>query len=132
MAFAISDPAVVINNEPVTLAPGSVVYTEGLGEQNIRAQSSGNGSVDQVYSDDVTTHFSMVKFAVYNVIDSIELMRTLKRNRNANVVTVSGVDPTTGSKITRTFNKAALLNDYEVAFGSDTTIELDFKSLPAV
>ena len=132
MSFAISDPAVVINNEPVSLAPGSVVYTEGLGEQNIRAQSSGNGSVDQVYSDDVTTHVSMCKFSVFNVIQSIELIRTLKRARNANVITVSGLDPVSGNKITRTFNKAALTNDYEVAFGNDSMIEVEFKSLPAV
>lgn len=132
MAFAISDPAVVLNNEPVNLAPGTVVYTEGLGEQSVRAQSSGNGSVDQVYSDDVTTHQSMCKFSIFNVIESIELMRRTKVNRNANVLTISGIDPTTGAKISRTFNKAALVNDYEVGFSNDSTIEIEFRSLPVV
>ena len=57
MSFAISDPAIVINNESVNIAPGTVTFTEGFGEQSVRAQSSGNGRVDQVYGDDVQTHF---------------------------------------------------------------------------
>ena len=102
MAFAISDPAVVLNNEPVNLAPGTVVYTEGLGEQSVRAQSSGNGSVDQVYSDDVTTHQSMCKFSIFNVIESIELML-----ENAK----TGIkDWTKRSVVNKTFDKGAAWN----------------------
>jgi len=130
--YAISDPAVVINNESVNLAPGSVKYTEGLGEQSIRAQSSGGGSVSQVFSDDVSTHFSMCKFELYNTIESISLARKLKTNKNGNTITVTGKDPTTGKKISRTFKQAAICNDYEVQLASDATFELEFKSLPAV
>lgn len=131
MSFAISDPAVVINNESVSLAPGTVTYTEGFGEQNVRAQSSGNGRVAQVYSDDVQTHFSMVKFEVFNTVESIELARSLKANKNGNTITVSGIDPITNKKVLRTFKQAALINNYEVQFGNDTTFELEFQSLPA-
>lgn len=131
MSFAISDPAVVINNESVNLAPGTVTYTEGFGEQNVRAQSSGNGRVDQVYSDDVTTHYSMIKFELYNTVESIEFARTLKANKNGNTITVSGIDPISGKKVLRTFKKAALTNNFEVQFGNDTTFEVEFMSLPA-
>ncbi len=132
MSFIISDPSVVINNQPIGLVPGSVSYTEGFGEANVRAQSSGNGQVTQVYSRDVTTNFSMCKFEMYNDIDSIELARTWKVLLNANIITVTGIDPTTGDSITRTFSKASLINDYEVEFGSESTFEVEFQSLPAV
>jgi hypothetical protein len=131
MSFAISDPAVVINNESVNLVPSTVTYTEGFGEQSVRAQSSGNGRVDQVYSDDVTTHYSMIKFEVYNTVDSIELARRLKANKNGNTITVSGIDPTSGKKVLRTFKKAALTNNFEVQFGNDSSFELEFMTLPA-
>lgn len=132
MSLAISDPAVVINNEPVGLAPGTVKYTEGFGEASVRAQSTGNGNVDQIYSRDVTTNYSMCKLELYNDIKSIELARLWKSLLNGNVITVTGIDPQTGETITRTFQKAALINDYEIEFGSESTFELEFHSLPAV
>lgn len=130
MSFVISDPSVVVNNEPIGIAPGTVKYTEGLGEQKMRAQSTGNGNVDQVFSQDVTTNFSTLKFSMYNDIDSIENARKWKVALNANVITVTGRDPQ-GKTITRTFRKAALAGDYEIEFGSDSTFELEFQSLPA-
>lgn len=132
MTLAISDPSVVVNNEPVGIAPGTVKYTEGFGEANIRAQSTGNGNVDQIFSRDVTTNYSMCKFELYNDIDSIELARSWKNLLNANIITVTGVDPQSGQTITRTFSKAALTNDYEVEFSSDSSFEVEFMSLPAV
>lgn len=132
MSLAISDPAVVVNNEPIGIAPGTVKYTEGFGEATTRAQSTGNGNVDQIFSRDVTTNYSMCKFELYNDIDSIELARSWKALLNANIITVTGLDDTTGQSITRTFSKAALTNDYEVEFGSDASFEVEFQSLPAV
>lgn len=131
MAFVISDPSVVINNQPIGIAPGTVKYTEGLGEQKMRAQSTGNGAVDQIFSQDVTTNFSTVKISLYNDVVSIEAARAWKANLNSNVVTVTGSDPE-GNTITRTFKKAAIITDYEVEFSSDSTFEVEFQSMPAV
>jgi len=132
MSLAISDPAVVINNEPIGIAPGTVKYTEGFGEANIRAQSTGNGNVTQIYSRDVTMNFSTVKISLYNDIKSINLARAWKALLNENSITVTGTDPATGESLTRTFLSAAVINDYEVEFASDSMFELEFKSLPAV
>lgn len=132
MAFAISDPSIVVNNQPVGIVPGSVMYTEGFGESSVRAQSSGNGQVDQIYSRNIETNFSMIKFSLYNDIDSINLARTWKTLLNANIITLNGVDPTTGNSITRTFSKASLISNYEVELGSESTFEVEFNSLPAV
>lgn len=132
MPLAISDPSLVINNDPIGIVPGSVRYTEGFGTSSVRAQSTGNGNVSQIYSRDVTTNLSMLKFEMYNDIDSIELARVWKSLLNGNIATVTGIDPITGKTITRTFSKAALINDYEVEFGAESTFELEFQSLPAV
>lgn len=131
MTFVISDPSVVVNNEPVGIVPGSVKFSDGDGEYKMRAQSTGNGNVEQVFSIDVTTKFSALKFSLYNDITSIENARKWKRNLNANVVTVTGKDPS-GATFTRTFTKAAILNDYEVELGSDSSFELEFASKSAV
>lgn len=131
MGFVISDPSIVVNNEPVGIVPGSVKFTEGLGEQKMRAMSTGNGNVEQVYSRDVSTQFSRIKFSLYNDINSVENARKWKKNLNSNVIVLTGKDPS-GKTITRTFSKAALIQDYEVELSSDSTFELEFTSSPAV
>lgn len=131
MSEVLANPSVVVNNEPVAIVPNSVTYTEGKGEQNMRAASTGGGGVEQVFSENVETNFSMVKFTVYNDPESVNLARTWKNNKNRNVVVISG-KTSDGSKLRRTFNMAAILNDYEVALGSETEVPLEFKSNPAV
>jgi hypothetical protein len=131
MSIVISAPSVIVNNEPIAIVPNSLTYTEGKGEQNVRAASAGGGSVEQVYSENVETNFSMVKFEIYNDAFSIKKAREWKTNLNQNVVQISGAAPD-GSSVERTFQNAGLLADYEVALGSETTIELDFKSDAAV
>lgn len=131
MSIALADPSIVVNNEPVSIVPNSVAYDEGLGEQTMRAASTGGGGTEQVFANNVETNFGMVKFALYNDIASIELARSWKTNRNQNVVTMTGKTPD-GQSITRSFTQAAILNNYEVALGSDTSFELEFKSNTAV
>ena len=131
MSIALADPSLVINNEPVAVVPNSVKYTEGDGEQTMRAASTGGGGVQQVYSKNVETNFSKVMFEVFNDIDTIGDLRTWKKNSNQNVVVLTGTTPD-GKKLRRTFNMAAMLNDYEVALGSDTTIPVEFSSNASV
>lgn len=129
--ITLSDVTVVVNNEPIAIVPNSVSFSEGFGEQNMRAASSGGGVTEQVYSENVETNFSMLKFEMYPDIDSIESVRSWKSNKNRNVFSISGSTPD-GKSLTRTFNKAAILGDYEVNLGSDTTFEVDVQSNSAV
>lgn len=131
MTFAISDPSIVVNNEPIGIVPNSVKFKEGLGEQKMRAASTGGGNTIPVYSEDVTTNFGMIKFSMYNDIDSIENARKWKKNKNSNVVTLTGKDPS-GKTITRTFLNAAIMNDYEADLSAEGVLELEFTSSPAV
>jgi len=131
MSIALADPSIVVNNEPVAVVPNSVKFTEGSGEQTMRAASTGGGGVQQVFSQNIETNFSKVMFEVFNDVETIEDLRGWKKNSNQNVVVLTGKTPD-GKKIRRTFNQAALLNDYEVNLGSDTTISVEFSSNAAV
>ena len=122
----LSNPTVIINNTAVAIVPNTFGYTEGFGEQELKVQSAGGGSVQTVLSNNVETNLSMVKFEMRNTAENIDLIRTWKSNSNANAITV------TGEGLNRAFNNAALTNDYEVNLGSDTTISIEFKSDAAV
>jgi len=126
MVNALSNPTVVINNITVPVVPNSVAFTEGFGEQNIRTQSAGGGSVQQVYSNNIETNMSMFKCELYNTAENIDNIRIWKTNNSDNAISV------TGEGLTRSFTNMALVNDYEVNLGSDTTISIEFKGNPAV
>ena len=62
----LSNPTIVINNIAVAIVPNSFSFTEGFGEQDIKVQSAGGGSVQTVLSSNVETNMSMVKFSLHN------------------------------------------------------------------
>lgn len=130
MSVQLSDPTVMVNNEVIAVKPNSVKFTEGLGEQNIRAASAGGGQVVQVYSHNIESNFSRVMFEIHPSTENIELARQWKQNRNQNLIQIQGRTPE--GDISRTFQQAALLSDYEVELGSDTDISLEFTSDAAI
>ncbi len=122
MSTQLSNPVVMVNNVQVAVKPNSVVYDEGLGEQNLRAASTGGNQVEQVYSENVESNFGMVKFEMPATIDNIANQRAWKINKNANLIQLMGNTPE--GDFSRTFTQAALLNPIEVPLGSDTDIAL--------
>jgi len=130
MAVQLADATVMVNNSAVAIIPNSLVFTEGLGEQSIRAASAGGGSVEQIYSNNIESNFSMVRFDIPATVENIENAKDWKRNKNQNLVQIMGRTPE--GKVSRSFSQAALLTDYEVALGSETNITIEFKSNPAI
>lgn len=122
----ISDPGVVVNNVGVAIVPNSLAFTEGFGEQETIVQSAGGGVLEQVYSNNVETNLSMVKFSLRSTVDNIELARSWKNNRNENVVAITA--QVSDGTLTRTFNNAAVVNDFEVNLSADGVIEIEFKA----
>lgn len=130
MATQLANPVVMVNNVQVAVKPNSVIFDEGLGEQKIRAASTGGNQVEQVYSEDVESNFGMVKFEMPSTIDNIANQRAWKINKNANLIQLMGTTPE--GDFSRTFTQAAVLNPIEVPLGSDTDISLEFKTNPAI
>lgn len=130
MGVQVADAAVQVNNNTVSIIPNTLAFTEGLGEQTIRAASAGGGQVEQVYANNIESNFSMVKFELPATAENIALAREWKTALNQNTVQIAG--RTVEGRVTRTFTQAALLSDYEVALGSDTNIAIEFKANPAI
>jgi hypothetical protein len=117
---------VIVNNEAVGVMPNSLMFTEGLGEQKVRAVSIGGGRTEQVYANDLETNFSRVKFSIPTTPENIALARIWKANRNQNVVQIAG--STIDGDVTRTFTGAALVKDYEVNIATEADIEIEFQA----
>lgn len=125
-SVAVVNPTIVINNIPISIQANSAAYDDGLGEQSMRAQSAGGGAVDIVYSENVESNISMLKFSLANTATNIELARDWKKNRNANAATL------TGEGLSRSFNNMALLSKIENVLSSDGSIDIEFSGDPAV
>jgi len=120
MAGALSNPTLVINNIAVPYVPNSIKFKEGLGEQNVRVQSAGGGSLQSVFSDNAESKISMVGFSVYPTPENIALVKGWKQLANANAISL------TDTNFSRTFANMALTSDYDVNLGADTTIDIEF------
>lgn len=130
MSTALANPQVTVNNVSVSIKPGTLDYTEGFGEQIVRAASTGGGGIEQIFADDITDNFSVVKFALDPTIKNMNLARSWKSRPGEIVITVTGKDGD-GGTFSRTFAAASLTNDYNVPLGPTTQIDLEFKSKPA-
>lgn len=116
------DPTLTINGDTVAFVPNSITYDEGFGEYKASVQTTGAGIVQQVFSQDVETALSTIKFSLKNTTDNIALARSWKANLNANQITMSYAG------FTRAFNNASLVNQYEVPLGSETMLALEWRS----
>lgn len=130
MPIQLSDATFIVNDEVVLTIPNSISFTEGLGEQNMKAGSIGGGAVEAIYSNDLQSAFSMVKADVPSTPENIDLARKWKLNRNNNVVQIVG--ETLEGTVTRTFARAALTTNYEIGIGSESAITIEFKALTAI
>ena len=128
-SILIVDATLFVNNEQIVYNPNSMTYKEGAGEQSLKPQSIGGGAVLNLFSNNLETNFGMVKFDMAPTVDNITLARKWKKNGNLNVVQFF-TDNADGS-VKKTFTGAALIEDYEVAFGQDATISIVFHSNPA-
>jgi len=127
----LSDAAVLVNNVQIGTTANTITFNEGLGEQKMRAVSTGGGGVELIYSNDIESNIGQVKFEVPSTPKNIAKVRQWKTNLNQNVISLQGSTPD-GETLTRTFTQAALVNDYEVNLGSETNIALEFMSNPTI
>ena len=130
MPIQLSDATVLVNDEVVMIVPNSLKFTEGFGEQSIRAASVGGGAVEQIYSRDVETALSKIMFDIHTTPANVKLQRSWKAKANANVVQIAG--STTEGDVTRTFTQAAMTGDPEIEIGTEGVINIEFMSNAAI
>ncbi len=130
MSIQLADAAVLVNDEVVAIVPNSLKYTEGFGEQQVRAASVGGGLVEQVYSRDLETALSKTMFDIHTTPANVKLARSWKANANQNVVQIAG--KTNEGTTTRTFTQAAMVGDPEIEISSEGVINIEFMSNAAI
>jgi hypothetical protein len=118
---ALVDPVVRVNNQIVAIIPNSLDYKSGIGESDVKPQSSGNGRVEGIFYENIESKFSHVKFEMRVIEDNIELVSAWKANRNENFIQI------TEGTLVKTFPNCALTNDPEIKISSDGKIPLEFK-----
>jgi len=132
MASIINDPSVVINNIPIPIKSNSVSFTEGLGEQTLRTQSTGGGNVTQVFADNIEMKKSSIKFTLLPDSINPDRAREWKLLANNNTISISGTDSINQTSLKRTFTSCSLINNYEVNLSTDGDIELEFEGATAI
>ena len=126
----LADATVLVNDEVVAIMPNSLKYTEGFGEQSVKAASIGGGAVEQLFARDVETAISKVMFDVPTTPESVELQRAWKVNGNQNVVQIAG--STVEGTLTRTFTQAAMIGDPEIEIATEGIINIEFAANQAI
>lgn len=114
----VSKPSIKVNNNAIAVKPNSVKFTEGYGETTVETASLGGDEVEIVVSENAEDQKGMVTFDLPSTIKNINAAKGWKRNIGGNVVELSGVNKTTGEKLSRVFRKQSITNNYEPALAS--------------
>lgn len=128
MSVQLNNVAILVNNDVVAYEANTLSYDDGFGEYSVRNAVVGGGQTEQVFSEDLATRFSMVKFSLPSTNDSAKLVREWKNNRNDNVIEIMSA---TGGDFTRIFTQASIQGNPEVNLSTDGTVEIEFRSNPA-
>lgn len=126
MAKNLANPTLVINNLAVFVVPNSISFREGTGEQTVSVQAAGN-TTQSVFSKNLETNMSFLKFSLRNTPENIELVSEWKNLENANAATLTGE-----GGFSRAFNNVAVTNDVDVNLGADVTIDIEMMGDPAI
>ena len=78
----LTNASFIANNEAVGVMPNSVAFTEGRGEQDVKAVSVGEGKTETIYSNNVETAVSMLKAQFPTTPENISLILSWKENGN--------------------------------------------------
>lgn len=128
MATQLNDITLLVNNEQVAYEADSLSWKDGFGDYSIRNAVAGVGQTEQVFSQDLSTKFGMVKFNMPSTPESEAFKRAWKVNLNNNVVELIGPP---GSRFAKVFTQAAIMADPETSAATDGSIDIEFRSNPA-
>lgn len=128
MSVQLNNIAVLVNNDIIAYEANTLSYDDGFGEYSVRNAVVGGGQTEQIFSEDLATRFSMVKFSLPSTDDSAALIREWKTNLNNNVVEIMSA---TGGNFTRVFSQASIQGNPEVNLSTDGTVEVEFRANPA-
>lgn len=124
----LNNVSILVNNDIVAYEANSLSYHDGIGEYSTRNAVVGGAQTEQIFSEDLSTNFGMVKFSLPSTEENANLVRQWKLNRNNNVVELVGPD---GGDFNRIFTQAGIMGNPEVNMSTDGVVEVEFRSNPA-
>jgi hypothetical protein len=128
MSDQLNNIAILVNNVIVGYTADSLTWKDGFGEYAVRNAVVGGGQTEQIFSEDLSSKFGMVKFSMPTTEENEKNKRAWKVNKNNNVVELVGPPGTTFTKI---FTQASIQDDPESNAATDGNIEIEFGSNPA-
>lgn len=117
-----TNPSMEINNNAISYVPGSLSHNEGAGDTKVRIGTTGGGSTQVYFSEDVESQFSVVKFSLIPTETNIKLIREW---RAANRINGSVINLSDGT-YTQAYTEMALIASPEINTGPDGEIEIEF------
>ncbi len=127
MTAIITNPALVINNVPITYIPNTLKYKEGIGDVTVKTQTAGGRSIDIITSYDITTARSMVSFDMASTLVNVEQARQWKIRSTTGQF--NAIRLTDAQGFSRSFRQATMTSDPEVGLGNDGTLSISFEAL---
>lgn len=125
MAYkTMANPTVEVNNDVISIVPGSLLFNTGYGENKVRVASAGGRSKEIFISQDVTTQLGMVTFKLITSkpnVDSITDWVGLSQDLNGNTITLVDGD------FTESFSEMFVTNNPEQSTGPDGEVEVKFE-----
>lgn len=122
------DAAVEVDDEAVTIEGNTLSFTEGTGENSVKAASKG-GKVVVVVSQDVTTKISSIKFDMPASVANMNKSRDWGVAGSGRVVRISGTDAA-GNRLGRTMTQGVNTNDPEKNVQNEGKISVEFMGAP--
>lgn len=123
----LSNPVVEIDDEPIVIVPNSLAFKKGYGDNTVKIQSAGGGSVVAAVSEDASTKKSMVKFKILSTSENFDLLEYWLERRNIGVT----IDISEG-EFAEGFEQMVLISEPDRELGADTEIEVTFEGQPAI
>lgn len=122
----LSNPAIQVGNKSIAIKPNSLVYKSGKGDKNVRSQSAGGASIENVVTEDAETKKSMVKFTLFNTKTNIDNLEEWQDAVNGNSIEFSD------GAFQKAFRQMVVTGDPEISLGAEGETEIEFEGLPLV
>lgn len=126
--YALDNPTVMANGNPIDVMPNSVKYDDGDGETTVRNTSSGGGKTKLLISESVEDKVAKLMLDLPNDIASINAARGWKKNPGKNVFEINAT--VNGVSFSKVFTSAVVTNRVENELSADGKVPLEISSEP--
>lgn len=128
MPQGISNPTITVDDEVIAIEANTFVFNEGAGTMNGRTQSAGGGAIETVFTEDVTTKRSVIRFGLLATPQNFEkVTRWQERSRGRTGLVIRASE----GNFTRAWRDARVINDPDRSTGPDGKVEIEWNAAPA-